>query len=118
MRRLAPLLLVLGLFIIVGPLLRQTPREHEVELRLATPDTIVGVELTWFEGDESGSQEPLAGGSWRFTQGQAPRSLSTPVRLPDGSYSLEIIVDRTSGRDSARRSIVLGDAERITVPTR
>jgi hypothetical protein len=48
----------------------------------------------------------------------APRSVHTTVRLPDGSYGVEITVARTQGGGSTRRAISLGDAEQIMLPVR
>jgi hypothetical protein len=40
------------------------------------------------------------------------------VRLPDGSYDLEILVERVGRTDAVRRSLTLGDADRIAIPLR
>ncbi len=120
MRRLAPLILVAGLLVGGSILLPQLPKEREIELRIDDAATVVGLDVAWTDasGRASGEGTSLHGSSWRFAPGTAPRSLVTRVSLPDGSYALEITVDRTLGHGSERRSIDLGDADRITLPIR
>jgi hypothetical protein len=57
--------------------------------------------------------EPQPG--WVAT-GQAPQTLGTRVRLPDGTYELGVLVERGSGHDAFRRTSALGEADHITVP--
>jgi hypothetical protein len=40
------------------------------------------------------------------------------VRLPDGSYDVDIRVERVDQTQTVHRSITLGDSDRITVPVR
>lgn len=121
MRRIAPLLLAVGLVVGVGPLLQRLPQEREIELRLEDAPTVVGVDLAWIDEDSSGAQDEgdtLQTSSWRFAPGTAPRSLRTRVRLPSGAYSVEITVSRTAGSGTTRRSITLDEADRVTLPIR
>lgn len=121
MRRIAPLLLVVGLVVGVGPLLQRLPQEREIELRLEDAASVVGLDLSWIDADSSGAQgggDALQASSWRFAPGTAPRSLRTMVRLPSGAYSVEITVSRTQGSGTTRRSITLGEADRVTLPIR
>ncbi|AKT40835.1 hypothetical protein [Chondromyces crocatus] len=115
LRRFAPLLLAAGLFVSLSPLLQNAPSERQVELRLRDPSTIIGLETSWSEGTDADLGLPVQGSSWRFTRGQAPASLRNSVRLPDGTYTLEVTVIRDEDRDMTRRAITLGDAESITV---
>lgn len=121
MRRIAPLLLAVGLVVGVGPLLQRLPQEREIDLRLEDAATVVGLDLAWINADSSEAQgegDALQASSWRFTPGTAPRSLRTRVRLPNGAYSVEITVSRTVGGGTTRRSITLGEADRVTLPIR
>lgn len=98
-------------------ILPRIPRERHLELRLDEPSSIVGVHLDWTDSSApTPSDEPLQGSTWRFTPGSAPRLLPATVRLPDGSYAVEIRVDRIDQTQTVRRSITLGEADRITVP--
>jgi hypothetical protein len=105
------------------------PREHQVELRLEDSKTIVGVSVDWTDlrdaslssrtsaGDDNDTR--VLGTSWRFETGTAPRSLAMTVRLPNGPYDVDIRVDRTQERvQTTRRSVTLGDADRISLPVR
>lgn len=116
-RRLAPLILIGGLLAAGSIVLPRLPKEREVEVHFEEAATIIGLDLAWTDATP-GDGVSLQGGSWRFAPGTAPRSLRTTVLLPDGAYALEITVDRTLGRDSTRRAIDLGAAERITLPVR
>src|SRR5262249_3986587 len=59
------------------------PRDHEVVLKLDSPETVVGLEVEWSQHDGSG-EEPLRRASWRFEQGKAPSSITSNVRVPNG----------------------------------
>jgi hypothetical protein len=100
-------------------ILPQLPRERHLDLRLDEPSSIVGVHLDWTASSAPvPGDEPLQGSTWRFAPGSAPRLLPATVRLPDGSYSVEIRIDRVDQTETVRRSITLGEADRITVPVR
>jgi hypothetical protein len=95
------------------------PRERHLELRLDEPSSIVGVHIDWTATSAPvSSDEPLQGSTWRFNPGSAPRLLPATVHLPDGSYAVEIRVDRVDQTETVRRSVTLGDADRIIVPVR
>lgn len=115
LRRFAPLVLLAGAALSITSIIPRIPRERHLELRLDEPSSIVGVYLDWAPSDRAGD-EPLQGSTWRFAAGSAPRLLPVVVRLPDGSYALEIRVERVGHTQTVRRSITLGEAERITVP--
>ncbi|MEZ4301293.1 MAG: hypothetical protein R3B70_40535 [Polyangiaceae bacterium] len=91
------------------------PSDHSVEMRLDTPEEVVGLDVRW---SAPGSEEDISTTSFRFPAGQAPASVRTNVRLPDGAYDVAIAVERASGVDSTRRRIELSDASLITIPLR
>lgn len=121
MKRVAPLILVAGALLGGGTLLKSLPKEREIELRLEDAASVVHLDVTWTDpssGDDATDATPVHGSSWSFAEGSAPKSVLTKVRLPDGLYHLEIAVDRTHGRDTTRRTVTLGDTDRITFPVR
>jgi hypothetical protein len=123
-RRFAPLILVAGVIASAFILIPRLPRERRVELRLEDASTIVGVQIDWLASSrrapspEVTKEDPVQGASWRFAEGSAPPSVTAKVRLPDGPYDLEIVVERVGRADVVHRSITLGDADQITIPVR
>jgi hypothetical protein len=111
--RIAVLLGALGAAALILP---RVPRDREIELRINDPASIVAIDLAWSRDDAA--HEPIRGGSWRFTPGQAPRSLNTSVHLPNGRYALDVTVERTEGRDELHRVIELTDTDHVTIPLR
>ncbi|MEP7123838.1 MAG: hypothetical protein ABJE95_23115 [Byssovorax sp.] len=111
--RIAVLLAGLGLAALILP---RVPRDREIEFRVEDPATIVAIDLAWSRDDAA--REAIQGGSWRFAPGQAPRSLTTSVHLPNGRYAVDVTVERTEGRDELHRVIELADADHVTVPLR
>ena len=103
----------LGIAAVVLP---RIPRERQIEFQIDDPTNIVAIDLTWARDDGDG--EPVQGGSWRFTAGQAPRKLLSSVHLPSGRYAIDASVERTEGRNELHRVIELSDADRITIPLR
>ena len=116
LRRLAPFVLLAGAAVSAISIHPHLPREPRLELRLEEPSTIIGVRLDW--STATSGDEPLQGATWRFAPGSAPRLLPATVRLPDGSYDVDIRVERVDQTQTVHRSITLGDADRITVPVR
>jgi hypothetical protein len=123
--RFAPLILVAGVVAAAAIVIPRVPRERQVELRFEDAATIVGVHLDWVASTGRSASaaarpesEALQGTTWRFSAGAAPSFVATTVRLPDGSYDLEILVERVGRTDAVRRSLTLGDADRIAVPVR
>jgi hypothetical protein len=114
-KRLAVLLLIAGAAVAGYTVLPSLPHEHRVDLRLDDAASVTGVELAWSPG-ESRAGEAVQGGSWHFAPGKAPRTLGTHVRLPDGNYVVDVVVERGTGRDAYQRAVVLGEADHITVP--
>lgn len=123
LHRLAPLMLVGGAVAATVVFIPHLPRERHVDFRLDDSTTIVAIDVDWSASDRSTStssslSEPLQGGSWRFRAGTAPSMIPATVRLPDGAYDIEILIERTDRTESVHRLITLGDADRITVPIR
>src|SRR5689334_19757791 len=80
--RFAPLILLAGGIAAAVVFAPHIPRERRVELRLQNPPTVTRVDVAW--AAKSQGDEPVKGGSWRFTPGTAPSTLTAPVSLPDG----------------------------------
>ncbi len=123
LHRLAPLMLVGGAVAATVVFVPHLPRERHVEFRLDDSATIVGIDVDWSASDRRAStnsslDEPLQGASWRFRAGTAPSMIPATIRLPDGAYDVEVLVERTDRTESVHRLITLGDADRITVPIR
>lgn len=114
------MLLVAGAVLAGSVVVDRLPKERHIELRLEDAATVRQLDVTWTEPTpgEHDDVTPIHGGSWRFAEGTAPKSVLTTVRLPDGPYDLHIEVDRTSGRATSRRTVTLGGADRITFPVR
>lgn len=111
--RVLVLACALGVAVVVLPRL---PREREVDFRIEDTAGIVGIELAW--SHEDGDGEAVQGGSWHFEPGHAPRTLTTSVHLPNGRYAVDIVVQRTDGRDELHRVIELTTTDHVTVPLR
>jgi hypothetical protein len=121
-RRFSPLLLVLAAAFVVGNIAPKLPRDRELELRIADPATVAQVDVAWALSQPREGSDPrdgdavIRGGSWSFSPGSAPGSLVAKVQLPDGRYDLDVLVRRSARPDSTvRRSLTLGDNERVTV---
>lgn len=107
-------LLFVGVGIVAASqILPKWPREHSVVVRLDDPATVVTVELAWTR--EVGA-DPLAGSSWRFAAGRAPRRLESTVRLPNGDYDVEIAIVRTESSQTTHRSVVLHGDDEVVLP--
>jgi hypothetical protein len=113
--RLARFLLLGGGLCAAAQLLPQLPRERRLALRLDDPTTVTSVEVTW---TRDGREDALAGASFRFEAGRAPRRLESTVRLPNGAYDVEVVVLRADGPRTLRRPVTLegGDEITLTVP--
>jgi hypothetical protein len=114
--RFARIALLVGALGAAALILPRLPRERQIDFRIDDTASIVGIELAWSR--EDGDGEAVQGGSWHFAPGQAPRSLTTTVNVPNGLYAVDIIVERTGGRDELRRVIDLSSTDRVTVPLR
>ncbi len=115
----SPITRILFLVVAIGAavvILPRIPRDRQIEFRVEDAPTVTAIDLTWSRDDGDG--EPVQGGSWRFQPGQAPRSLTTSVHLPNGRYAVDVVVARTEGRDELHRVIELADSDHVTVPLR
>ncbi len=97
-------------------ILPRIPRDRQIDFRIEDAPSVIGIELAWSR--ENGDEEAVRGGSWHFAPGQAPRSLTTSVHLPNGRYTVDITVERTAGRDELHRVIELDNADHVTIPLR
>jgi hypothetical protein len=110
-RRFTPLLLVAAAVAVGSILLPKLPREREIELKVADPASIVSVDVSWSAGDE-----PIHGGTWRFSPGKAPAAVISRVSLPDGRYDVDVRVSRVEGDpQSWHRSVDLEKVEHMTL---
>ena len=114
--RLAPLLLLAGGAGAAYFLTPHMPKERTVDLRLEDAASVTGVDIAW--APSGSSTEAVQGSAWHFAEGKAPGSLTAPVRLPDGRYTLEVTVERGTNREDFHRVINIGDTDRITVRLR
>lgn len=114
--RFGRLLLLVGALGAAAVILPRLPRERQIDFRIENAASIVGIELAWSR--EDGDGEAVQGGAWHFAPGQAPRSLTTTVHLPNGRYAVDITVERTDGRDDLHRVIDLTSTDHVTVPLR
>ena len=114
--RFARIALLAGALGAAALILPRLPRERQIDFRIEDTASIVGIELAWSR--DEGDGEAVQGGSWHFAPGQAPRSLSTTVHLPNGRYAVDVTVERTGGREELRRVIDLSSTDHVTVPLR
>jgi ferric-dicitrate binding protein FerR (iron transport regulator) len=122
-RRLLPLLLVVAGGICVALLSPHAPRSRSVDFRIEEDHaSVVRLDVTWsrVHGDKKGASKPdtVAGGSYRFEPGTAPKIIRTNVRLPNGTYALDITLERADHSASIQRTVTLGDSDQITIPLR
>jgi len=93
------------------------PKERVVEFRIDSDvGSLVGLDVTWTRVGEGA--DVSGGSSFHFEPGHAPKIVRSTVHLPDGSYALDITLDRGDHRASVQRTLTLDDATRITVPLR
>jgi hypothetical protein len=115
-RRLGFFLLVGGGVLAAAQLLPRWPHERHLSLRLDDPSTVTSVDLAWTRQGYDG--EPSAGSSWRFPAGKAPRRVEGAVKLPNGTYEVEITILRTDSSQTIHRSVALEGADDVVLPLR
>jgi len=119
-RRFLSLILLAGGVAAAVSMLPHWPKERAIDFRIEEDTgSVVGLDVAWSRADgaETGG-EPVLGSSFRFAPGEAPKIIHTTVHLPDGSYELDITLERSDRSASIRRRLTLEDAEQITVPLR
>lgn len=116
-KRLAPLLLALGVVVAALVVVPQVPKERTVVLRLGDAASVTGVDVTWSPAEKADG-EAIRGAAYHYPAGRAPAEIIAPVHLPDGRYALDVTVERGAGRDTFHRVITLGAADRIAVSLR
>jgi hypothetical protein len=97
------------------------PRDRRIDLHIGEPIAVTSVDVTWFRSsdadrDDERNQEPLRGASFRFSPGTAPQNINYIVQLPDGSYRVDLVVQRGDASESIHRTVTLDDVDRITLP--
>jgi hypothetical protein len=119
-RRFVSLILLAGAAAAAASLLPHWPKERAVDFRIEEDTgSVVGLDVAWSRVDGAGQAgEPMLGSSFRFAPGEAPKIIHTIVHLPDGSYALDITLERADRSASIQRRLTLEDAEQITVPLR
>jgi hypothetical protein len=118
-RRFLPLLLIAGVVASLAPLAPHRPQERHVDFRLEDDRASVtrfDVDWTRLDGDVAG--DVVMGSSRGFETGQAPEIVNLTVRLPNGSYALDIRIEHADHTDAIQRRVTLGDADRILIPLR
>jgi hypothetical protein len=110
--RLARFVLLGGALLAGAQLLPQLPRERRLTVRLEDAPSITSVEVTWVR---DGRDEPVAGSSFRFTAGSAPRRVESTLRLPDGPYDVDVVVVRGDEARTVRRRVTLEGGDEITL---
>ncbi len=118
-KRFLPFLLAAGLIAGVAPVVQRMPHEHRIDFRIE--DDVASVQrfdVSWTRLDGDVEGDVVAGNSLRFERGSAPKIVSVNVRLPHGSYALDVMIERSDHADSIQRRVTLGDADRIAIPLR
>ncbi|UQA56529.1 hypothetical protein [Polyangium aurulentum] len=116
-RRFLTLILLAGGVGAAVSILPHWPKERAIDFRIEEDaGSVVGLDVTWSRAGST--DEPVLGSSFRFAPGEAPKIIHTTVHLPDGSYELDITLERSDRSASIQRRLTLEDAEQITVPLR
>lgn len=94
-RKWAPLLLLaagLGAYTAVGPKL---PRTHQVVLDFGREATdVTDVEVSWTRANNV--EDAALTTKWHFAPGAVPRRLPFEAKLPEGSWDIEVSLERPS----------------------
>jgi hypothetical protein len=115
LRRLSPLLLVLGgvlvYFTVMAP---ATARDRGVTFRFQeSPKEVTRIESVW-TGIDIHPGDPIGGTTLNFAPSTAPTTMRTVVHAPEGDFWLELTVERGARVGVLRRRVGL-DADEITV---
>ena len=111
-RRLALLVVAVGVALAAAPWLDHGRGERVVELEIDDPATLAALEVSWLEDGDV-----LRRTIWRYPARDAPRQLQQTLQLRDGSYEVILVVDRGGGARTVERRIdVSEDVSKVTVP--
>ncbi len=89
-RRWPLLLLAVGAVAAAVLFLSGSPHQHAIELRVAKPGTVRGLQLSWRDG----AGELLRSRELRFGDGGAPRRIDASLTAADGRVELVVQVER------------------------
>lgn len=115
LRRLSPLLLVLGAVVIYFTVMAPaTPQDRVIIFRFQEPPhDVTRIESLW-TGIDVHPGEPIGGATLNFAPSTAPSDVRTTVHAPEGAFLLELTVKRGAKVGVLRRRVGL-DADEITV---
>lgn len=119
MRRISSLVLLAGGVAVALSLAPKAPKTRSVDFRFeGETQDLVRLDVAWTRSSTEKMSEPVLGSSFRFERGGAPKILRTTVSLADGSYALDITLERASRAESFQRTVTLADSDQITIPLR
>ena len=75
-------------------------------------------DVEWSRVDSDATGDVVSGSSRSFERGRAPEIVNVTVNLPNGSYALDIRIERVDRVDAIQRRVTLGDSDRISIPLR
>lgn len=102
-RRVLPSILLVGVASLLGYILRDAPREQEIELLLhGSRDRLLSLDLSAIGSEE----EELVTTRWSWDQGQAPPQIRTTLRLSPGHYQLHIHLKTPPNTALIKRNIL------------
>ena len=102
-RRFAPLLLVAAALGAYAMLDRELPHDRDVVIELGDAPDLTGLEVSWLRARKD-SDEAYLTTRWHFARGAAPSRLNARVRLPDGSWNVEVAIERAGTSAETRWS--------------
>ena len=82
------------------------PKERNVDFRFEDDaSAIVRLDVSWSRADQAAGADPVSGSSFRFEPGHAPKIVHSTVHLADGSYALDITLERADRTTSIQRTV-------------
>lgn len=116
-RKISSLVLLVGGAVVALSLAPKAPVARSVDFRLeGETSDLVRLDVAWTRAGEEKTGDPVLGSSFRFERGQAPKIVRTTVRLADGSYALDVTLERVDRTESMHRNVTLSDSDQITIP--
>ena len=108
-RRIAPLVIALGVTALLSPLAERWPSSHPLDVALASPRTVRRVDVVVTRDGDKIHQV-----TWNFPAGGAPDRLSTSVHAPDGPVEVVVVVERGGGERASRpHRVELGEGTTV-----